>query len=79
MVSAEQLAADFHSSYERLAPRFGYRTREASAVPWENVPPQNRDLMVAVAAEILHIHIGPLHRLIESAISVLSQARSHDA
>ena len=51
--TAEQLAWMFHDAYERLAPSFGYKTREASAVPWDQVPDANRRLMVAVAAEIL--------------------------
>ena len=51
--SAEELARTFHETYERLAPQFGYETREASAVPWHLVPTANRNLMIAVAAEIL--------------------------
>jgi len=51
--TAEELAQRFHEAYERLAPSFGYRTREASAKPWSEVPEQNRALMVAVCAEIL--------------------------
>jgi hypothetical protein len=43
----------FHEKYERLAPEFGYKTREESAVPWDEVPEQNRSLMVAVCTEIL--------------------------
>lgn len=50
---AEALARRFHEAYERLAPAYGYRTREESAVPWEEVPETNRSLMVAVAAEII--------------------------
>lgn len=53
MTCAERLAKRFHESYERLAPSFGYRTREASARPWEQVPSDNRALMVAVCAELL--------------------------
>lgn len=53
MVSAEQLAQRFHETYERLAPDFGYKTREASAKPWVDVPDQNKYLMIAVCAEIL--------------------------
>ncbi len=49
----ETLARMFHEKYERLAPEFGYKTREASAVPWDDVPEQNKALMVAVATEIL--------------------------
>jgi hypothetical protein len=53
VAGAEELAAFFHATYERLAPSFGYETREASAVAWERVPEQNRRLMVAVAGEVL--------------------------
>lgn len=52
-VSPEELARYFHQEYERLAPSFGYKTREASAVPWENVPEDNRRLMEAVAESII--------------------------
>ncbi len=52
-MSAESLARLFHETYERLAPSFGYRTREASAVPWEDVPADNKALMIAVAGEVL--------------------------
>jgi hypothetical protein len=50
---AEDIAQAFHESYERLAPRFGYETRESSAVPWSEVPAENKALMVAVASELL--------------------------
>lgn len=50
---AEKLAARFHEAYERLAPSFSYETREASALPWKDVPENNRQLMIAVCAEIL--------------------------
>lgn len=52
-MTADDLARRFHETYERLAPSFGYETRRASAVPWEEVPEQNRALMTAVAAELL--------------------------
>jgi hypothetical protein len=44
------LARTFHENYERLAPNYGYKTREASAVPWEDVPEQNKALMRATVA-----------------------------
>jgi hypothetical protein len=47
------VAKAFHESYERQAPNFGYKTREASAVPWEDVPAQNQDLMRAVIKDLL--------------------------
>lgn len=51
--TAAKLAERFHETYERLAPRFGYRTREASAKPWADVPPENKALMIAVCTELL--------------------------
>lgn len=54
-MTAEELARLFHETYERLAPKFGYRTRKASAVPWDEVPVANRLLMVAVADDVLRV------------------------
>ena len=50
---AERYARQFHETYERLAPMFGYETRKESAVPWENVPQKNRALMIAVAGTVV--------------------------
>lgn len=54
-MTATETARLFHETYERLAPSFGYKTREASAVPWDSVPDKNRQLMVAVAAVVLDV------------------------
>lgn len=50
---AEMLAEAFHEAYERLAPKYGYNTRQESAVPWSDVPEGNKNLMVDVAHEML--------------------------
>lgn len=52
-MTPESLARLFHETYERLAPRYGYATREESAVAWESLPNDNRHLMTAVAKEVL--------------------------
>lgn len=52
-MTPEQVARLFHETYERLAPQFGYETRKASAKPWDEVPKNNRDLMIAVSAVVL--------------------------
>lgn len=52
-MQAERIARAFHEAYERLAPSFGYETRKASAVPWEDVPEENRELMVATVETLL--------------------------
>lgn len=53
----EYIAKNFHESYERLAPEFDYKTREASAVPWEDVPDNNKNLMIAVVTDLLEQNI----------------------
>jgi hypothetical protein len=53
VLTAEGIAQRFHEAYERLAPQFGYATRAESAVPWPEVPENNRRLMTAVCGEIL--------------------------
>lgn len=50
---ADIWAQDFHDTYERIAPKFGYETRPESAKPWSEVPEKNRKLMQAVVAEVL--------------------------
>ena len=52
-MDAETLARYFHETYERLAPAYGYTTRQATAVPWEQIPELNKRLMIAVCEEIL--------------------------
>jgi len=46
-----ELATRFHEAYERLAPSFGYKTREETRDFDPDTP--NGRLMVAVCAEIL--------------------------
>lgn len=49
----EPIARAFHDTYERLAPEHDYTTREASAVPWAEVPANNKSLMIAVVASLI--------------------------
>ncbi len=58
-LTAEQIAQAFHEAYERLAPDFGYETREASAKPWGDVPEQNRSLMIAVVQALIDSGVIP--------------------
>lgn len=57
----EQIAQEFHETYERLALEFDYKTREESAKPWADVPAKNKRLMIAVVAELLRL--GVIHRV----------------
>lgn len=52
-VQAEGIAQAFHENYERLAPEHSYSTRKASAVPWVDVPENNKSLMIAVVEALL--------------------------
>lgn len=52
-LTAEGLAQRFHEIYERLAPEYGYVTREDSRTSWELVPTQNKQLMVETCRELL--------------------------
>lgn len=57
MSDAERIARAFHRAYEELAPEHGYETREASAKPWEQVPENNRALMVATVQPLLDMGV----------------------
>ena len=65
-MSDEELASLFHSTYEDLAPTYGYETRKESAVPWSEVPEQNRLLMCEVVSrvrsEFTHARVAELER-----------------
>lgn len=50
---ADIIAAAFHDHYERLAPEYGYETREESRKSWADVPEQNRKLMQATVHSLL--------------------------
>jgi hypothetical protein len=50
----DDIACQFHNEYERLAPNYGYKTREASAVNWADVPAANKGLMREVVSIILN-------------------------
>jgi hypothetical protein len=52
-MTAEELAQLFHETYERVAKEVGYKTRDESAVPWEQVPEDNKRVMITTAAEVL--------------------------
>lgn len=43
---AEQLAKEFHETYEKLAPKWGWRSQ--TPVDWADVPIENRELMIDV-------------------------------
>lgn len=50
--SDEAVARLLHHTYERLAPAHNWETQERSRTPWEELPPENRSLMVATVREV---------------------------
>ena len=50
-MNAKELAKLFHDVYERLAPSYGYKTKEETKIFDENSP--NGKLMIATCEEIL--------------------------
>ncbi len=59
---AEIIARLFHEKYEAMAPAFDYDTRPESAVAWEDVPENNKRLMIAVVRSLINngiIEPGP--------------------
>ncbi len=54
-MTAEQMAQLFHETYEDLAPLYGYKTRKATRKPWDELPSNNKRLMVGTCEVIIHI------------------------
>lgn len=75
--SEDRIAQAFHEAYERLAPDFGYKTREASAKPWEQVPENNRALMAAVVRSLLDNGIISDHRSMMTAGRITITCTQH--
>lgn len=71
----EELARRFHSTYELLAPEFGYETRKESAKPWAEVPEQNKRLMIAVCAELANSFGADLQKRLAEAEKALRAAQ----
>jgi hypothetical protein len=66
MPDAESVAKLFHETYERLAPAFGYETREETRLSWEQLPERNRRLMIASTAEVLAFLFSPAEQVGEA-------------
>ena len=77
-MSPDELAQRFHEAYERLAPSFGYETRRESAVPWEEVPENNRRLMTATAAVAMQPLASRIEEL-EKGLRAILREHEQDA
>jgi hypothetical protein len=47
------IARAFHDRYEALSGQHGWETQERTRVAWEDLPEENRSLMIAVVRELL--------------------------
>ena len=52
-MTPEDMAKLFHRTYESLAPQFDYTTREETRADWEDVPENNKNLMIATCGEVM--------------------------
>lgn len=52
-MQAERLARAFHDAYREHSPEFGYQIRDGADVSYEELPPQNRELMLATSRDVL--------------------------
>lgn len=59
------LARRFHEVYEVLAPGFGWSTQEASRVTWDELPTNQRDLMVATIRKIFEKEVIGMIKALE--------------
>jgi hypothetical protein len=54
MRSVEEIIGQFfHDEYERLAPEHGWETQDATRVHWNDLPPNNRALMIRAVRSLL--------------------------
>jgi hypothetical protein len=79
-----EIAQAFHEAYERGAEYFGYKTRPESAVSWENVPENNKALMIATVRGVLIerrmvVKGGPLAQALDDAREALDRVRALSA
>jgi hypothetical protein len=49
----EAIARAFHERYEEQADEHGWKPQEATRVAWEDLPEENRSLMIAVVRDLL--------------------------
>lgn len=48
-----EIAKQFHTTYESFAPHHGWETQRRSRVVWDEVPEENKTLMMAVVNKLL--------------------------
>lgn len=72
--AVEAAARAHHEEYESLAPAFGYRTRVATRVPWDELPIDVRELMLDSerAAITAYLQADPLTEKLQAENDRLS-------
>ena len=54
LAQVHKIAQAFHETYERLAPEYGWVTQKESAMSWEDIPVENKLLMINVVAKLFN-------------------------
>ena len=71
MTESERLARQFHDAYVRLVPQFGWAPQSGTTNGFDELPEAKRNLMLAVAEEILCSDTCPMCRLLRAKIAKL--------
>jgi hypothetical protein len=70
------IAREFHKAYEKKAPLFGYKTRKASAVPWKDVPDNNKMLMMETVNDLIERGIVSAGPKVKGRVQVRKQGKA---
>lgn len=52
-LTAEHIAREFHFTYEDTAPIYAYKTRAETRTHWDDLPTNNRELMIRTVKKLL--------------------------
>lgn len=64
----EEIAKDFHDAYEELSSKHGWQSQKKCRVAFDDLPPANRSLMIAVVGRVcgpLVVRLAALQREVE--------------
>lgn len=78
-LKSEDIARVFHEAYERLAPDYAWDTNDSTRVPFDELPSENRELMIHTVSEVMVTWMAERGSLIRYAEEGWALAASRDA
>lgn len=77
LVYGGALVRAFHAAYEDLAPDWNYETKLETRVPFDELPDDNKGLMLAVGMRVWHQEVAPrIRREVNKAIREVDELRA---